>query len=456
MHKKEFVALMEEYGQEHIINHLKTLSAEDEEDFLSNASGMNIELVFSLYERFSSQNDKPVKYEKVEPPEVIDSETANSKGKNAVIQVGEKTISDGQTAVTIVAGGQGTRLGYPHPKGMYPVSPLRGKSLFQINSEKVLTLSQRYKAKIPLLVLTNSENRKEIEDFFRKNRFFGLEKESLFFFTQEMLPSITPDKKLILRDRTSLLSNPDGHGGSLKALWESGLIKKLEELGVTKIFYCHIDNPLVRIDDPLFLGWHIKEEADFSLKVVRKRNPEEKVGNLVFADGKHRIIEYIELPDELKDMKDSRGNPVFWAGSIGIHFMNTDFIKKLNENGFALPYHKQVKEAPRGIHPEAGEIWKFETFVFDALPLAKKVCCMETMRDEEFAPLKNSEGEDSPEEVKKVMVNLYKKQISELGIDGIPPEIKIEVSPAAGQDKKTLLDRIKKSKILFNKDVYID
>lgn len=449
MQKNEFAGLMKKHGQEHVIKHLNTLSAEEQKIFLNSVFGMNFELVFNLYKKFSSQNDTPVKYGKIEPPSVIDVALANGEQKDAVLRTGEKTIAEGQTAVTVVAGGQGTRLGYPHPKGMYPVSPVKGKSLFQIFSEKIRALSLRYKVQIPFLVMANPETREEIEIFFRENRFFGLDEENVFFFSQEMLPSITPDKKLVLKDKTSLLSNPDGHGGSLKALWQSGLLSRMERLGITKIFYCHIDNPLVKVDDPLFLGWHLREDADFSLKVVRKRTPGEKVGNFVFADGKPRMIEYIELPDELRDMKDSANNPVFWAGSIGIHFINTEFIKAINKNGFALPYHRQVKKAHQGNNAEAKEIWKFETFVFDALPLAGKVCCMETLRDEEFAPLKNRDGENSPEEVKKAMVYFCKKKLSEKGI-AVQPDIKIEISPLAAYcDKSDLPDRI-------IKDTYIE
>lgn len=437
MEKNEFVNLMEKYGQEHIIQHLRTLSTDEERTFLRGVSGMNLELIFSLYEKFSSHSDTPTKYKKIEPPRIIDTVTANGEQKEEVLQIGEKTIRKGETAVIIVAGGQGTRLGYPHPKGMYPISPVKGKSLFQISSEKLLALSRKYSVKIPLLIMTNPETQKEIEYFFEKHNFFGIEEENIFFFQQEMLPSITPDRKLILKDKTSLMANPDGHGGCLKSLWQSGLLKKLENIGIMKLFYCHIDNPLVKIGDPLFLGWHIKENADFSLKVVRKKHPKEKVGNFVICDGKPRVIEYIELPDEIRNRTDSKGNPVFWAGSIGIHFINTEFINEINKNGFALPYHKQVKKIHQQDNPKEKEVWKFETFVFDALPLAKQVCCMETLREEEFAPLKNSDGEDSPGEVKKAMVDLYKKTLLKNGTT-IRQGVKIEISPLADLEKLKL------------------
>jgi len=448
MQENEFIDFMERYAQKHIIRHLDTLSRDDRNTFLNSASGMNFELVFNLHEKFSCQDDTPAKYGRVEPPPVIDADTANGEQKDAVRLTGERAIAEGKTAVVIVAGGQGTRLGYPHPKGMYPISPLKGKSLFQLSSEKILALSRRYGAMIPVLIMTNPETLKDIEDFFTEHDFFGLEADNIFFFSQEMLPSITPDRKLVLKNRTSLLSNPDGHGGSLKALWQSGLTGKLESMGITKIFYCHIDNPLLKIDDPVFLGWHIKENADFSLKVVRKRYPGEKVGNFVMADGKPRMIEYIELPDKIKDMQDGKGNPVFWAGSIGIHFMNTDFIKMINRNGFKLPYHRQVKKIRKEAGAELTEIWKFETFVFDAIPLAGRICCMETIRNEEFAPLKNSDGENSPETVKQAMVAFYKNRLLATGVT-VSEGVKVEISPLADLDKITLPS-------VISEDTYIE
>lgn len=454
MKREELISLLEKHEQVHIKKHLLALSDEEQKSFLKNVSGMNFELVFKLHETFSGKSCQISSgWKDVQPPQVIDA-SLSRREKDDILPAGEESIAGGQIAVVIVAGGQGTRLGYPHPKGMYPISPVKGKSLFHIFSEKIRALSLKYKVSVPFLVMTNPETNDEIERFFRENNFFGLEGKNVFFFSQEMIPSLTPDKKLILKNRTSVIANPDGHGGSLKSFWQSGLLDKMEDLGIARIFYCHIDNPLVKVCDPLFLGWHIKQGADFSLKVVRKRTPDEKVGNFVIADGKPRIIEYIELPDTVRDMRDSEGNPVFWAGSIGIHYINTSFIKSLNKNGFALPYHRQVKKIKQEGETEK-EIWKFETFVFDALPLAGKVCCVETLRDEEFAPLKNREGNDSPEEVRKFMVNLCRKQLAGAGIE-TAPDVKIEIGPLAPQDSSSLLQKAKELLASGKKDIYIE
>lgn len=446
--KTEIIEICKKYGQHHIIQYFESLSEERQKEFLKNLSTMNLELSFQLYEKFLNfKVEETGQFREINPHPIIDIILLRQK-KDEMLSIGELSIRKGETAVMIVAGGQGSRLGYSYPKGMYPISPLKGKSLFQIFSEKILALSRRYKVSIPLLIMTNPETQDVIREFFKQHKFFGLDEGDVYFFNQEMLPSLTPDGKLIIKD-TTIFANPDGHGGSLKAIWQSGLIKQMEKKGVKRIFYCHIDNPLVNVDDPVFLGWHLKEGAEFSLKVVKKRNPEEKVGHFVMADGKPRIIEYIEFPDEMRYKKDANGNLVFWAGSIGIHFIEISFIEKLNRDGFALPYHRQIKKTK--IKDEEKDVWKFETFVFDALPFADKVCCVETLREDEFAPLKNKEGEDSPEEVKKAMLYFYRKQLIEEGIK-VAPDVKVEISPLC--DLKVVSQRIKNREI--TQDTYIE
>lgn len=445
--ENQIIDVLKEYQQEHILKHIFSLEETEKKLFLQNLTTMNFGLVFSLYEKFSKPGLEK-KYRDIKPHPIIDIEQSREK-KSEILLIGEECIKKGETAVMIVAGGQGSRLGYPYPKGMYPISPLKSKSLFQIFSEKVLALSLRYKVNIPLLIMTNPETNQIIKDFFIENNFFGLEEKNVLFFNQEVLPSLTPDRKLIIKDKTTIFANPDGHGGSLKAVWKTGLIDRLESQGVKRIFYCHIDNPLVNVDDPLFLGWHIKEGAEFSLKVVKKRNAEEKVGHFVMTNGKPCIIEYIEFPEELRNKKDENGNLIFWAGSIGIHFIETSFIRKLNKDGFALPYHRQVKKTK--LNDKEIEVWKFETFVFDALPFADRVCCVETLREEEFAPLKNKEGEDSPEEVKQAMLNFYRRQLTDAGIK-VSPDVRVEISPLC--DIKNQAEKLKGTEI--TKDTYLE
>ncbi len=234
-----------------------------------------------------------------------------------------------------------------------------------------------------------------------------------------------------------------GHGGALKALYTSGLLGELLNKGYTELFYCQIDNPLVRILDPVFLGYHMMTEAEVSTKVVRRRDIKEKVGIYLNMDGKDRVIEYSDMPAEYMEAQDKRGAPLYWAGNAAIHIFSLSFIERLNRDGFVLPYHFAKKRADipqnRG---SIGHILKFETFVFDAIPFAKRQCCMEIKREEEFSPVKNMEGDDSPERAAEAMSNLFKAWFAEAGIP-IPPDVQVEISPFFAIDKEEFIKRYK-------------
>lgn len=443
MGKDELLNLLKKFGQNEIIQHFFTLSEDEKEEFLRKNSHLNLEKTFSLYNNLVKKEEKKIKFKEIIPPENILKKYENLEYTNYIRDKGIEKIKREEIAVCIVAGGQATRLGFPYPKGMFPISPVKNKTLFQIFTEKVKKVSDKYGVGIPLLFMVNSESKELIERFFSDNNFFGY-KGKITFFTQEMLPSITPDGKFILKDKTTIFSSPDGHGGVLKALYKSGLLEKLKNEGKTDIFYCHIDNPLVKVCDPVFLGYHIEKESEFSLKVVKKISPDEKVGMFVKADGKERIIEYIEFPEELKNKRDKNGQLLFNAGSIGIHYISIDFINKLKEKGFPLPYHKAIKKI-KTMYGETEGI-KFEMFIFDAIPFAERVACMETERDEEYAPLKNKEGAHSPEEVKKAISDLGKKYLKQAGIN-LDEDTVVEISPLFAADMEEIKEKLHKINI---------
>ena len=259
-----------------------------------------------------------------------------------------------------------------------------------------------------------------------------------------------------MKDELNIYTNPNGHGGFLKGIYKSGILKNLIDAGITDIFYCQIDNPLVKILDPVFLGYHKMEKAEFSLKVIKKRDWQEKLGVYLSIDGKPKVIEYSEIPDEIQKKVDKNGNLVYWAGSIAIHIISLNFIKRLNEKGISLPYHcavKKVKCFGTNGNFIKKKIWKFETFIFDIIPLAKKVCCMETSREEEFAPVKNKYGKDSPETAKKAITNLYKKWLKEAKVK-VSRQAKIEISPLYAIDKEEFIKKIKGKYLIVEKDTY--
>ena len=454
------MTFLEGHNQHHILDHYYRLSSDKRGDFLAGLTGLDLNLAFGLHKKFSEEK-KPVSFlADIHPAPIISvPQTSEEKARwQKAYKLGESLIRQNQVAVLIVSGGQGTRLDFSGPKGKFPISPVKNKPLFQLFAESIKALSHRCRATIPLLIMTNQENQEETEEFFKAHGFFGLDGNQVHFFNQGIVPTLTPGGSLILKDAKQLLANPDGHGGSLKALYDSGLFESLREKGFTELFYCQVDNPLVKIADPAFIGYHWQERADISTKVVRRQNLEEKVGIYGIMEGKPAVIEYSDFRPEDYRALDERGNILHWAGNIAIHMISLSFVERLNREGFALPYHRAVKEV-EGLGPDGRGVkmtaWKFETFVFDSIPLAQKSCCVEVTREEEFAPVKNQTGIDSPETARRAMNQLYRSWLQEAGVE-VHPEAQVEISPLFALDKEELLAKLKGKKPVIRRDHYFE
>ena len=459
MEPEKILAVLQKYNQKQVLEHYHQLTPGKKKELIKYISGLDLELTFRVHREFSRQKNSAKPHYDITPASIIRiPQTKREKNlQEEARDLGENLLKKNKVAVLIVAGGQGSRLGCDGPKGLFPISPVKQKPLFQIFAEKVKALANRYRAEIPLLIMTNRENRQIIEKFLEEHRFFRLNPKDLYFFEQEMLPSITPEGNLILKDETHLFVNPNGHGGSLKAIFKSGILKTLMERDVTELFYCQADNPLVKVADPVFLGYHNMENAEMSLKVLRRRDGLEKVGIYGTVNGKPAVIEYSDLLPEEISAVDEKGRLKYWPGSIAIHIFSLPFIRRLNERGFALPYHRAVKSAAGlGMDNKLCQMpaWKFETFVFDALPLAQKVCCMETIREEEFAPVKNRTGEDSPESTRKALSNQYKKWLRAAGVE-VAPDVLVEISPLYALDQEELAQKLKGRKLPTDKSIYL-
>ncbi|MCX5714960.1 MAG: UTP--glucose-1-phosphate uridylyltransferase [Candidatus Omnitrophica bacterium] len=460
MKEEYFLDLLKKHNQTHILRHYQSLSLLEKEKFMGEIGNLDFELVFSLYEKASEQK-LPVKHRIDIYPSTIFSIPKNSDEqvqRDEARILGESLICKNKIAVLIVAGGHGSRLGFNGPKGCFPISPVKNKSLFQLFAESVRALSLRYKVVIPMLIMTDTEMLPEVKGFFKTHDFFGLDPQTLHFFEQEILPTLTVDGKLILKDKTHLFVNPNGHGGCLKALFCSGLLKKLIEDGYSDLFYCQIDNPLVKIMDPAFVGYHKMEDSEISTKIVRRSSCEEKVGIFVAENGKAEVIEYSDLDPDNRCILDDFGRIRDWAGNTAIHMISLVFVQRLNESGFTLPYHHAIKMLDSfGEQGEIAEIkgWKFETFIFDVIPLAKNTCCMEISREEEFAPLKNKQGDDSPETVRKILSDMYKNWLKYAGIE-VSPQLRAEISPLLALSKEELRSKIKGKDIGSDKDIYLE
>ncbi|MHC4479174.1 MAG: UTP--glucose-1-phosphate uridylyltransferase [Planctomycetota bacterium] len=378
-------------------------------------------------------------------------------------KLGKELISAGKVAAFVVAGGQGTRLGFDGPKGDFPISPVKNKTLFRIFAETIAAVSAKYATACRWYVMTSPLNHAETVEIFERNDYYGLEHDDVFIFQQGTLPNFSFDGKLLLAERGRIAAAPDGHGGSLKALFLSGAVEDMRERGIEFISYFQVDNPLVKVFDPLFIGLHALDKAEMSSKALEKSGPKEKVGNFCLVNGKVTVIEYSDLPDELAEKRNADGSLVFGLGSIAIHIINRSFVEKLNAEGFSLPLHRAVKEVPhidaKGnlVASAASKGVKLETFVFDALPLASKSIILRTKRNEEFNPVKDAAGTDSPARAREMMVARAADWLESAGVkvprkvDGTP-DCLLEIAPGFAVEKDDIKRRLNRIPEIQPKD----
>lgn len=377
--------------------------------------------------------------------------------------VGESLLREGKVAAFTVAGGQGTRLGWDGPKGTFSATPIRKMPLFGVFAEYLLKAMAKWEAPIPWYIMTSPANDKATREFLAENDYFELNPDDVMIFPQGMMPAVdAATARVLLQDKHSMALSPNGHGGSLKALWTSGAIADMYERGVEQISYFQVDNPLVKAVDPQFIGLHASNRAEMSSKMLPKAYPKEKLGNFCLVDGRMTVIEYSDLPDELAEQRTNDGQLRFRAGSIAIHVMTSAFVESLNaqEGGFSLPYHRAMKKVPyldldtgEKIQPDEPNAVKLETFVFDALPMCDTSIVYETDRVEEFAPIKNKdewEGDklvsvDCPETSKRLQIERAANWLEEMGTT-IPRDVEdnvdalIELTPLAAIEPEDLDD----------------
>jgi UDP-N-acetylglucosamine/UDP-N-acetylgalactosamine diphosphorylase len=309
----------------------------------------------------------------------------------------------------MVAGGKGTRLNFDKPKGLYRIGPASERSLFQIHFEKMRARRSRHDAPIPFLILTSSVTHTETKSFLNKMEvpFFGV--DDVHLFQQGELPVVSRATLRPFRDtRGRLATSPNGHGGVLAALVDDGWLDTLTQRGIDYLYYFQVDNPLAKIVDPVFLGQHIVAMAEVSTKVVPKADPADPMGNVVEVNGCCQIVEYSDLDAQQVYWTDADGRHLFTAGSTAIHIFNVSFLKQLAPKATRMPLHLAMKQVEVNPGEPKQDGIQFERFVFDILPDAgPNYLVVETSYRDEFAPLKNAQGPDSPPLVRRAMSELY-------------------------------------------------
>jgi len=376
-------------SNEHIFKFMNELSDEEKCSFLNEIATVD----FSILEQQLSQINHSQKKEYKSASYIKLPKTEEEIEQYQLARkIGINYIKQKKIAIFLVAGGQGTRLGFNGSKGKFPIGKLSNKTLFQIHAEKILAYIKKYNVSIPWIIMTSNINYTETKKYFEDNNYFNIDKKDIFIFKQNMIPSLDKNGKLILKSKKSLTKNPDGHGGSLTALQNSGILQELIDLKIELISYFQVDNPLVKIIDPVFIGFHLLRNSEISSKAIKKIDPDEKVGVFVeYEDSTIGVIEYSDLPKDKANLLNEDKELTYSLGSIAIHLFNIDFIKKLTtDKNISLPYHiaqKKIKTLT-----ESGEIeidgLKFEKFIFDYLLFSKFNTIFEISRFNEMLKLK--------------------------------------------------------------------
>ena len=396
-----------EAGQAHVFRFWEDLDEDGRLRLLESARGIDLGRVADLSSGRALASPNPV-------PEPLGKEFVgrahllheDRRRREAAAEAGIAMIARCKVAFVTVAGGQGTRLGFHRPKGLFPIGPGR-KTLLDYHAEAVEAVSRIAGRPLPWVLLVSPPTLGETEDWLNTRGLPGIERASVRLACQETLPALDDDGRLLLAAADRIAVSPDGHGGTFRALRTSGALSWLLNLGVEEVSYFQVDNPLVPPGDALFLGLHSLAGGQMSSKVFPKLDPAEKVGVVARLNGRPGVIEYSELSPELAARRNPDGTLAFGHANMAAHVLSLPFMAAVAFRG--LPVHRVRKVVPyldaegRRVVPAEPNAWKFETFLFDALAMAVRGVVMEVDRDEEFAPVKNAGGSDSPETARELL-----------------------------------------------------
>ena len=435
MNYAEAEKMLKSCGQEHVLAYWKKLNKKDQAALLDQIAKIEPKNVKYCQEALKKGGDK-VDSSKGKAPKVAELKGAALK---KAIAAGEKELRAGRVAALLVAGGQGSRLGYDGPKGCYSIGPITGQPLFYFHARKILARSIRYGASIPWYIMTSEANNAATVKCFEENDYFGLNPNDVFFFTQGMWPGMTADGKIILDAPGHVFMSPDGHGGLLAALKRSGALADMKKRGIRSISFFQVDNPLVEVADPAFVGYHVLQKSEYTLKLCAKRDPFEKVGMPMLIGKSYRMVEYSEMTKE-QCLRKQNGKLYYLYGSPAIHVFDRAFLER--EAAKAMPVHLAFKKIPtvvggKVVKPAEPNGYKFEKFIFDILPNAKRAAFLAFDQKEEFSPVKNAEGSDSPATCKADLQAKWARWFAALGVK-VPADLPLEIDPAYALDAEDL------------------
>jgi UDP-N-acetylglucosamine/UDP-N-acetylgalactosamine diphosphorylase len=424
------------FGQEHVFRFWQSLGPEQRQSLAAQAEAIDLDELQRTLEHTRRLAAPGARKLEPAPVDALPSRGGDPARRATARECGEALLREGRVGVFVVAGGQGTRLGFEGPKGLFPLGPVTGRTLFALQAQKLHAARRRFGVPIPWYVMTSPATDAATRAFFAAHDHFGLPAEDVFFLCQATAPAVDFEGRLLLEAPDRIAVSPNGHGGAFPALAESGALADLARRGITTLSYYQVDNPLVPLVDPVFLGLHALTGAEMSAKVVRKIDPMEKVGVVARVDGRIGVVEYTEIDDPHRHLRDAANELVYWAGSIAVHALEVAFAGRVAADAERLlPYHASAKKIPfvdetgRRVEPREPNGHKLERFLFDALPAAERVALLEVDRREEYAPVKNSEGADSPATARAALDAQARRWLAGAGVTA-PDDVWIELDHA--------------------------
>lgn len=425
----EALAKLESYGQAHLLTFFNDLDQSEREALLEQIDDLDVARINRLYDDLVVHRSLAIDDELTS----IQSETLeelSSKEKQRLWDIGLAAISRGEVCAFLVAGGQGSRLGFEGPKGAFDIGLPSHKSLFQLQGERLKNIGDRAGVSIPWYIMTSPLNHRDTTNFFKKHNFFGLDSADIRFFPQGTLPSVDEAGKILLAGPGQISANPDGSGGCFRAFKESGLLDDVQKRGIKYVFFYGVDNALVRVCDPYFIGFAIDRDRDIACKAVKKLHAAEKVGIFAYRNGKPSIIEYTELPEDLAVAQGPTGDLLYGSANIVTHVIKESFLSRVLEKD--PPYHVAHKKVDytdltgQLVKPVQPNAYKFEALYFDLFQFADDLSILNVDRAEEFSPVKNFDGADSKDTAREMFLDLGTGWVKKLGID---TRKRLEISP---------------------------
>ena len=405
---QDIIDLLKMYHQEHIIKLLEKLDEGKKQELIEQISKIDFHQLKELYD--NTKKEIEIKENKIEPLPYLDKNKLSREQKEEFQRLGEAILEKGEYAVVTMAGGQGTRLGHSGPKGTFKLDVYgKGKYLFEILAENLKEANQKYGKTIPWYIMTSKQNNNETIEFMEKHNFFGYDKHSVRFFAQSELPLVDVDGKLLIGKDMKIEEASDGNGGTYASLRASGCLAEMKEKGIKWVFIGGVDNALLKMADTILLGMAIEKKVQIASKSIVKTNPHERVGVFAKMNGHPKVIEYSEMPDKMAEEVDENGKLEYGEAHIMCNLYTIEAIEKISKE--TLIYHSAFKknsyidENGKEVIPQKENSYKFESFIFDAFELFDDIAILRGKREDDFAPVKNKDGDDSPKTAKE----LYEK-----------------------------------------------